>query len=411
MLSYTYTARNAQTGQQVKASVQADNEYAAAKLLHEQGLTPIDIQVDKHAGGLGGRANGKVRAKDRVLFSRQLSTLINAGLPLVQALRSVNDQTTSKPLKVVLSKIIADVEGGSPLSKAMGKHPKVFNQVYISLVAAGETSGTLDTALERLAIQQEKDADLASKVRGAMTYPIIVVLVMIGVVGFMMVKVLPQVKDIYNGLPGVNLPLVTSILMGISDFVIHFWWIVLIVLVLVVFFGLRYAKTPAGKEVFDKLKMRMWPTGQLFMKIYMARFARTGSTLVSSGVPLLQMLQITGQSINNVHVERSINHAADKVRGGKSLADAIAGDPNFLPLVPNMIKIGEQSGSMEQMMGKAADYYEKEVDNQVAAISSIIEPVMMVLLGLVAFTIVAAVLLPIYGLAGNSSFTNGAAGG
>lgn len=405
MLSYQYTARNPSTGQQVKASVEADSEAAAAKLISQQGMVPIDIRLDQQGSGMFGKLGSRVGAKDRVLFSRQLSTLINAGLPLLQALRSVNQQTVSKPLKVVLSQVIGDIEGGSTLSNAMGKHPRVFNQVYVSLVAAGETSGTLDAALERLAIQQEKDADLNSKIRGAMTYPIIVLLVMGGVVGFMVVKVLPQVKTLYEGLPGANLPVITRALLAFSDFVIHFWWIVLIIVVALVFFTTRWARTGPGKVFIDKAKMRAWPIGPLFMKLYMARFARTGSTLVASGVPLLQMLQITSNAVNNVHIEDSLKHAIEKVKGGKSLADSIENDPNFLPLVPNMLRIGEQSGAIEQMMSKVADYYEKEVDNEVANISSIIEPVMMVILGIVAFIIVAAVLLPIYGLAGNSSFT------
>jgi type IV pilus assembly protein PilC len=408
MLTYHYTARNPQTGRQVKADVQADSEGAAAKLITQEGLVPIDIRLgDKGIGGFASGLRNRVKAKDRVLFSRQLATLINAGLPLLQALRSVNQQTTSKPLKIVVSEVIADVEGGSTLGGAMAKHPRVFNQVYISLIGAGETSGTLDAALDRLAIQQEKEADLNSKIRGAMTYPVIVLLVMGGVVGFMVVKVLPQVKVLYSGLPGAQLPLVTTVLLGFSDFVIKFWWVVLIALVVLAFFTTRWARTGPGKLVIDKLKMRAWPIGGLFMKVYMARFARTGTTLVASGVPLLQMLQITGRAVNNVHIEKSITRAIDKVKGGKSLADSIDNDPNFLPLVPNMLRIGEQSGSIEQMMAKVADYYEKEVDNEVANISSIIEPVMMVILGVVAFTIVAAVLLPIYGLAGNSSFTSG----
>jgi type IV pilus assembly protein PilC len=405
MLNYSYRARNTLTGEQVKGIIQADSEGAAVKLINEQGLTPIDISQSEGGFGLGSLFGKRVKARDRVLFSRQLSTLINAGLPLLQALRSVNEQTTSKQLRIILNEVTTSLEGGGTLSDALAKHPKVFNQVYISMIAAGETSGTLDKALDRLAIQQEKDADLVSKVRGAMTYPLVVVFVMIAVVGFMIVKVLPQVKTIYDGFDGAQLPLVTRILLAISDFTIHFWWVVLIVLGLSAFFGTRYARTGPGKEVVDGFKMHAWPVGGLFMKMYMARFARTGSTLVASGVPLLQMLDITGKAVNNVHIQRSIKSAATKVQGGKSLADAIGTDPNFLPLVPSMLKIGEQSGSMEEMLAKAADYYEKEVDNQVATISSIIEPVMMVLLGVVAFIIVAAVLLPIYGLAGNSSFT------
>ncbi len=403
MLTYNYRARNIATGEQVKGTMQADSEGSAAKLINDQGLTPTEIKVQ--GGGFGGRLGKHVKARDRVLFSRQLSTLINAGLPLLQALRSVNEQTTSKPLKVILNEVTTRLEGGGTLSAALAKHPRVFNQVYVSMIAAGETSGTLDKALDRLAIQQEKDADLVSKVRGAMAYPLVVVFVMFGVVGFMIVKVLPQVKTIYEGFDGAELPLLTRVLLTISDFTIKYWWAVLIALVLVAFFGTRYARTGPGKEIVDGFKMKAWPVGPLFMKMYMARFSRTGSTLIASGVPLLQMLDITGRAINNVHIERSIARAGEKVRGGKSLADAIGTDPNFLPLVPSMLKIGEQSGSMEEMLSKAAEYYEKEVDNQVAAISSIIEPVMMVLLGVVAFIIVAAVLLPIYGLAGNSQFT------
>ncbi len=404
MLNYRYTARNPSTGQQVKATVEADSEAAAAKLISGQGLTPTDIRLDGGQGKLLGRLTNRVKAKDRVLFSRQLATLINAGLPLLQALRSVNQQTVSKPLKVVISQVIGNVEGGTTLSGAMTKHPNVFNQVYLSLIAAGETSGTLDAALDRLAVQQEKEADLNAKIKGAMMYPLIVILVMVGVVGFMVVKVLPQVKVLYDGLPGANLPFITKMLLALSDFIIHFWWVVILVAVLTAFFTTRWARTGPGKEVIDKIKMKAWPIGPLFMKVYMARFARTGTTLVASGVPLLQMLDITAKAVNNVHIERSIHKALDKVKGGKSLSDSLENDPNFLPLVPNMLRIGEQSGAIEQMMAKVADYYEKEVDTEVENISSIIEPVMMVLLGIVAFTIVAAVLLPIYGLAGNSNF-------
>ncbi len=270
------------------------------------------------------------------------------------------------------------------------------------LIAAGEASGTLDKALERLALQQEKDADLISKVRGAMIYPLIVIVVMLAVVGFMVVQVLPQVEVLYEGLPGATLPLITVIMLGFSHFIINFWWVVLIMLALAAFFGTRWARSVAGKRVVDRLKMRVWPFGPLFMKMYMARFARTGTTLIASGVPLIQMLEITSNSVDNVYIQDSIRKATDKVKGGKSLADSLQHDPNFLELVPNMLRIGEQSGSMEQMLGKTAEYYEKEVDDQIKTISTIIEPVLMVLLGVMAFIIVAAVLLPIYGLAGRS---------
>jgi len=401
MLSYTYTARDTATGQKIKAEVQADSVQAAGKLIRAQGYTPISIEVTGSQNPLSGFRN-KVKTKDKILFSRQLSTLINAGLPLVQSLRTVGDQAQSKPLKAVITTIIADVEAGSPLSVALEKHPKVFNHIFTSLVAAGETSGTLDRALERLAAQQEKDAEIMSKVKGALVYPVIVLFVMVGVVGFMIVKVLPQVEVLYDGMPGASLPLITSVLLSVSHAVIQFWWVVILSLVIGGVLISRWAKTPPGRRLFDRLKMHAWPIGALFMKLYMARFARTGATLIASGVPLLQVLEITAESINNVHIAESIDRAADKVRGGKALSEVITGDPNFLPLVPNMLKIGEQSGALEDMMVKTADYFEKEVDDQIKAVSTIIEPVLMVVLGIFAFIIVAAVLLPVYGLAGKS---------
>jgi type IV pilus assembly protein PilC len=403
MLTFHYEARNPTTGQKVKANVQADNEQSASKLIKEQGLTPISIKPEK-TGGF--RRFSRIKIKDKVLFSRQLATLINAGLPLVQSLRSVSGQTTNKAFKVVINKVIADVEAGKSFSVALAAHPTVFNRVYVSLIEASETSGTLDTGLERLANQQEKDADIISKVRGAMIYPLIVMLVMLGVVTFMIVKVLPQVQSIYAGLPGVSLPFVTRVLLAVSHFVTRFWWLVILMLIAAAFFGSRWARTLGGKRVVDGLKMRAWPIGTLFMKMYMARFSRTGTTLVAAGVPLIQVLEITADAVDNVHISSSLHHAIEKVKGGKALSDSLEGDPNFLELVPNMLRIGEQSGALETMLGKVADYYEKEVDNEIKAISTIIEPVMMVIMGIVAITIVAAILLPIYGLVNQSGFTN-----
>lgn len=404
MLTFKYEARDSRTGEKVKAEVQADSEQAAAKLIKEAGLAPLSI-TPKDAGGNGllDRFKNRVKPKDRILFARQLSTLINAGLPLVQSLRSVFDQTQSKPLKVIISQVISDVEAGSTLSNALAKYPKVFNQIFVNLIAAGETSGTLDRALERIAFQQEKDAEIMAKVRGAMAYPAIVLLVMLGVMGFMIVSVLPQVENIYKDMKGASLPITTRLLLAVSNFVINYWWVVIIILVLVAFFTTKWARSGPGKEVVDKAKMKAWPIGELFMKLYMARFARTAATLVASGVPLLQVLDIVSKSISNVHVERSIVKAMDKVRGGKALSVALENDPNFLELVPKMLKIGEESGQIEQMLEKIADYYEKEVDQQIKTISTIIEPVMMIALGIVAFILVAAILLPIYGLAGQSS--------
>jgi type IV pilus assembly protein PilC len=402
MLTYTYVARNTTTGEKIKAQVQADNEAAAAKLVREQGLSPISLKVEKAASA---KRFARIKTKEKVLFSRQLSTLINAGLPLVQSLRSVANQTTNKPLKVVINDVITGVESGTAFSVALSKHPKVFSRVYVSLIAASETSGTLDSGLERLADQQEKDADIISKVRGALIYPAIVLMVMLLVVGFMIVKVLPQVEGIYAGLKGAKLPPITQALLAISHFITKDYVVVIIVIGLLVFATTRGARTITGKSLIDKLKMKAWPIGPLFMKMYMARFARTATTLVGAGVPLIQVLEITADAVDNTHISRSIRSAIEKVKGGKALSESIATDPNFLELVPNMLRIGEQSGSMEVMLEKIASYYEKEVDNQIKAISTIIEPVMMVIMGIMAITIVAAILLPIYGLVNQAGFS------
>lgn len=405
MLLYNYTAREPSTGKTVKASVQADTESAAAALIKKEGLVPLDISVGDSAGGIALPSflrRKRVKIKEKVLFSRQLSTLINAGLPLVQALRNVAGQTKSKPFRIVIDQVIADVEAGSALSKALAKHPRVFNAVYISLVEAGETSGTLDKSLERLAIQQEKDADIISKVRNAFIYPIIVLVVMVGVVIYMLLTVLPQVETLYDGMPGAQLPVFTRMLLFVSDVIKQFWWALAIVIGIGAFFGTRWARTGPGKSAIDKFKMKAPLLGPLYMKLYMARFARTGATLIGSGVPLIRVLEITGDAVDNVHIKASLKASTEKVKGGKALSTTLEGNNNFLELVPSMLHIGEESGSTEAMMSKTAEYYEKEVDDQIKAISTIIEPVLMVVMGIMALIIVAAVLLPVYTLSGDS---------
>lgn len=403
MLTYTYTARNDKTGETVKAELEAADEQSAAKLLLERGLSPVDIEPKKESGGsFLGRFRDRVGTKQKVIFSRQLATMVNAGLPLVQSLNTVYGQTKSPALKEVIKAVTLDVEAGSNFADALSRHPRIFNNVFTSLVAAGEASGTLDTSLERLANQQEKDADIVSKIRGAMVYPALVILVLIGVVIFMMTTVLPQVEVIYKGIPGAKLPILTVIMLDAANFIIHFWWLVILILGVSIFLSVRWVRTPAGRSVVDSLKLKLWPLGPLFEKVYMARFARTAATLVASGVPMIKMLNTTAEAVGNVHVANSINKATEQVKGGKALSDSLKGDPHFLPLVPDMIHIGEQAGALQDMLGKVADYYEKQVDEQIKAISTIVEPALMIVVGVIALIIVAAVLLPIYSLAGKN---------
>jgi type IV pilus assembly protein PilC len=402
MSSFKYKAHDSVTGKKVSSVIEADNPKAVSSILKSQGLTPLEIQAnDKSKSVLSGYFD-RIKVKDRVIFSRQLSTLISSGLPLVQGLNSVRQQTKNPQMKSIIASITRDIENGSTLSNSLNKYPKVFNGTYTSLIEAGETSGTLDQSLERIALQQEKEAELIAKVRGAMAYPIIVLLVMVAVVGFMVLTVLPQVAVIYEDVPGVRLPLITRALLSLSDFVRSFWWLILLVSTVVVSFFTRWSRTDPGKSFIDGVKLSAWPIKNLFRKIYMARFSRSAATLISSGVPIIQTLNVTTNSIGNVHVEAQMVRIIEKIKAGKALSDAIKSAQYFDPLVPQMIKIGEDSGSMEQMMTKTSDYFEKEVDNQIKTVSTVIEPLLMVALGIIAILVVAAVLLPIYGLVGQN---------
>jgi type IV pilus assembly protein PilC len=401
MLTFVYTAKDTTTGEKVTAEVQAQSEQAAAKLLMSQNLVPIKIELKNAKGRMLRGRSGKVKAKDRVLYTRQLATLINAGLPLTQSLRTIGEQSSSRNLQIANSQIVGAVEGGTALAEAFAKYPKIFNNIYIQLIAAGEASGTLDEALERIATQQEKDAAVLAKIRGAMIYPAIVIVVILLVLVFMLTTVVPQIEVLYKDLK-IELPFLTKVLVLSSKLLTDFWFLALPLLIAGIYFLRLYAKSEGGKIAFDKLKMRAPIFGPLFMKLYMARFCRTGSTLLAAGVPLLEMLRITAEAINNYHIQGAIMRAATKVKGGKALSESIADNPHFLSLVPQMIKIGEQSGAIDAMMAKTASYYENELDEQIKTISTVIEPVLMVILALMAGVVIGAILLPVYGLVGQS---------
>lgn len=400
MLKFDYEAKDPQTGKRIKATVQAESERAAAKVLMEQGFIPINITEQSQGRGLISRLTNRITTKDKVVFTRQLSTLINSGLPLTQSLHTVVDQTQNKRLQSIAQDILTSVEAGNSLADAFGKHPEVFNQVYLSLIAAGETSGTLDKAMERIATQQEKDAEMISKIRGAMVYPLIVLVVIVGVLAFMLFTVVPQVEQLYEDLRQ-ELPFITAVMVAVANFVINFWWVILIIVIAAVYFAKRYLDTEDGQKVKDNLKLNVPIFGELFRKLYMARFMRTGQTLLATGVPMLDTLRICSQAVNNAVVGQVILRAADKVKGGKALSDSLKNEDYILSLVPQMLRIGEQSGQIDEMMGKTATVYESELDNTIKSISTAIEPVLMVILAIVAGTMVAAILLPIYGLVGD----------
>lgn len=396
MRRYDYKAKDRKTGRVISGSVQAENERAAGKILLEQGYIPQRVTEEDNTGFLA-KLKNRVSGKQRIVFTRQFATLVGAGLPVSTSLRMVAEQTEDKPTKRLVEEILAQVEGGKTLHEAFAQHPDVFNRVYLALIAAGEASGTLDVSLNRLAKQQEKDANMISKIRGAMTYPAIVLLVIIVVVIFMMIAVVPQVENLYRDM-GKELPVMTQILVGFSNFVVNYWWTVLLVILFLVWFMMQFRKTDLGKQWLALLKLNAPLFKGLFLRLYNARFARTAQMLLSAGVPMLEAMQISGEAINNIVLEDQIAQAITMVRSGKPLSTALKGRDYILPLLPQMAATGEQSGKIDEMLGKAAQVYEDELDERIAAISTMIEPILMVALALVAAGIIGAVLMPIYSL-------------
>lgn len=396
MRRYYYKAKDKKTGRSVSGSVQAENERAAGRILIEQGYIPQKV-VDNSKKGFFARLSNRISGKQRIVFTRQLATLIGAGLPLSTSLRMVAEQTEDKPTREMTEDVLAQVEGGKTLHEAFSKYPEVFNQVYLALVTAGETSGTLDVSMQRLAAQQEKDANMIAKIRGAMTYPAIVLFVIVVVIIFMMVAVVPQVESLYNDLDE-KLPTMTLILVALSNFVMNFWWLILLLGIILVWFLVQFRKTDLGKKWFSLLKLNAPLFKGLFQRLYNARFARTAQMLLSAGVPMLEAMQISGTAMNNVVMEGEIAEAITMVRSGKPLSVALRGRDYILPLLPQMAATGEQSGKIDEMLGKAAQVYEDELDERIAAISALIEPILMVTLAIVAAGIVGAVLFPIYAL-------------
>lgn len=395
MKRFKYKAKEKSTGKIIKGSIQAEDEHTAGRLLTEQNYVPIT--VTEEGKGLFDR-QGRVTTKDRIMFTRQLATLIGAGLPLATSLRTVNEQTQSKPMKQVGEEILTSVESGKSLYDSFATHPEIFNGVYLALIQAGEASGTLDMALRRLADQEEKDAAMLSKIKGALVYPGIILVVIIAVLAFMMIMVVPQVKGLYEDM-GKELPGLTQILVNVSDFFGAFWWLVLLVIA-GIGGGTYYfvKKTPVGRKVMDGFKINVPVFGGLFRKLYVSRFARTAEMLLATGVPMLDSINIAIKSTSNTVVEAEYSKSLDIIRGGKALSEALKDREYMLPLVPQMASIGEQSGKIDEMLGKAAGVYENELDEQINGISTMIEPILMVIMAGLIGVVVGGTLLPIYSL-------------
>ncbi len=399
MRSYNYKAKEKATGKMVKGTIQADTEQAAGKLLVEQGYVPQS--VTEEGKGIFGNAKDHVTSKDRITFTRQMATLIGAGLPLATSLRTTAEQTQGKAMKSIIEAILGNVESGHTLYDSFAKYPDVFNGVYLALIKAGETSGTLDLALRRLADQEEKDAAMMSKIKGALVYPGIILVVIIAVLAFMMILVVPQVKGLYEDM-GKPLPGLTEFLVKISDFFGQFWWLVLIIIGMIIGGAFYFVKkTPSGRKVADNFKIHVPLFGGLFRKLYVSRFARTAEMMLATGVPMLDSVSIAIGSTSNVVVEEEYSKALDIIKGGKPLSESLKDREYMLPLVPQMASIGEESGKIDEMLGKAAQVYETELDEQINNISTMIEPVLMVIMAGLIGVVIGGTLLPIYSLVGS----------
>jgi type IV pilus assembly protein PilC len=400
MLDFQYKAKDKTTGRIIVGSIQADNDIAAGKLLLKQDLYPLELKPKKSSAFSTANTGGRVKTKHKVVFTRQLATLVKAGLPVAAALNSTMSQVDDKKMKGIIFKLVKAVEGGTQLSAALQEFPDSFNTIYVSMVQAGEASGNLEVTLERLALQLEKEAEIASKVKGALIYPAIVLVVIMLVMGFMMTSVVPQISELYKSF-NKPLPFLTVVMMFGADLISKWWFVTFPAIGAAVFGIMKYLKTPAGKKNSARAKMTMPPFNQLFLKMYMARFARTLGSLVASGIPILESLKLVSESLNNDLLKDEVLILAEEVKAGRALSEALQKTEYFLPLVGQMIKVGEDSGTMSEMLDRLATFYENEVDQAVKNLSTIIEPVLIVFMGGLVILMIVGILYPVYSLVGS----------
>jgi type IV pilus assembly protein PilC len=404
MATFQYKARDKQ-GRLITAVAEADDVRSLARNLREKGLFVAEIKEP----GRGLQADIKIPGldpqpslKDLAVFSRQLATMLNAGLPIVQALAILERQTEKKKFQEIIKTVRTEVEGGASFSEALGKH-KLFNRLYINLVKAGETSGTLDAILDRLANFLEKDLELRGKIRSALTYPAIVFVFAILVTYFLLTTIVPQFAGILTSL-GSELPLLTRFLISVSDFLRHGTLVILVVAV-AAYFGYRaYYRTERGKRVIDGFKLRMPVFGNLIKKSSLARFSRTFGLLITSGVNIVESLDITKGTAGNSIVEDILDQTKVAIQSGEPVNTTLQAYPQiFPPMVGSMIAIGEETGALDTMLQKIADFYEREVDEAVSSLTAAIEPLMIIFLGLVVGLIVAGMFLPLFKIIGTLS--------
>lgn len=393
MPSFTYVAREATSGREIRSTLEAASEQAAIAALLNRNLLVISIQ--EKVGKKGSTAGGKVALADLVVFTRQLATMLDAGLAMVQSLQALAEQTPNKVMRDVIRDVCARVEGGDSFSEALQKHPKVFNRLYVSMVAAGERGGLLAEILARLATYLESTARLRRKVKSAMTYPAVVTLIAIGITIFLLVKVVPVFAEVYKGF-GHKLPGPTQGLINLSNWVKSYILYLLPAAVGAVYGWLAYIKTPTGREFWDRLRLRLPICGPLAHKLCLARFARTFSSLIRSGVPILEVLNIVSTTVGNVVMEKAIRAAAVDIERGESIATALSRHPIFPSMILRMVSAGEQTGKLEAMLERIANFLDDEVETTLSGLTSLIEPLLIVFLGVTVGGIAICMFLPIF---------------
>lgn len=402
MSRFEFTAQSADH-QVVQGHIEAVSKDAAVDMVIKQGYRPISVTKAAKKLELLSFLKPRVKSGDLVIFTRQLSTMVSAGVPLLRALNTLTEQTENPTFKEALVEITKDIQSGTSLGDSFAKHPKVFSDVYVNMVRAGEAGGILDDILKRLAIQQEKNDSIKKKVKSAMTYPIILLVITVGAFFGLMLFVIPSIGEILLDLggPDAELPMITQVMLMISDFMVSRWYILLAAGLIVTFVGRSYLSTAKGKRQLHYALIHVPVLGSVIKKVAVARFARTFSSLIGAGVNMLETLRVTGNSIGNEAFKDEIDKGATAVTAGQQLSAALAKSSLFPGIVPQMLAVGEETGKTADILIKIADFYEEEVDATIASISSIIEPVMIVFMGGMVGLVAVSVMGPIASLSQN----------
>jgi Type II secretory pathway, component PulF len=401
MTEYAYVATD-RHNTTVTGKVEAPDRSGAISELIKKKLRPLSVR-DAAARTKGDiplpkfMQSTKVKTEHLVTFTRQLATMVGAGVPLLRALESLQQHGESETLKKVVGEIYHDIQGGMALADALEKHPKVFNDIYVNMVRAGETAGILDDIMKRLAVQQEKSSGMKKKIKSAMTYPMVLIVIAVGAFFGLMIFVIPQIGKVIQGLagPDAKLPALTQFMMNVSHIFVAYWYIVFPIVFGVIFVLMRFLKTKKGRSLLHHVALKIPGINVLITKVAVARFARTFSALMGAGVSVLEALSVTAKGIGNEVFEQALTDAIKEVKGGAQLSVVIGKNPIFPPIVAQMLSVGEETGQTDQVLVKVADFYDEEVDVAIDGMSSIIEPIMIVFMGGMVGVIAVSVLMPI----------------